>query len=145
MIAQQNGCTDDHIGVSSPFHPSRFRKGIVMAEPVSLPDFLTIEEAARVLRLGRTAAYEQARVWRETDGKVGLPNFMIGHAVRVPTAALEKMLGRPLSAIPTPRGAPAPAQVRPDGREDGQVNQLRPRRSSRTSRPDGGAQGALPL
>ena len=116
-----------------------------MAEPVCLPDFLTIEEAARVLRLGRTAAYEQARVWRETDGKVGLPNFMIGHAVRVPTAALEKMLGRPLSTIPAPRGASTQGKGRPDGRDDGQVRQLRPRRSSRTSRPDAGAQGALPL
>ncbi len=116
-----------------------------MAQPISMPDFLTIDEAARVMRLGRTAAYEQARVWRETDGRVRLPNFMIGHAVRVPTAALEKMLGRPLSTIPTPRGASTPAKGRPEGREDGQLRQLRPRRSSRTSRPEGGAQGALPL
>jgi hypothetical protein len=42
-----------------------------MAEQTSLPDFLTIDEAARVLRLGRTAAYEQARIWRDTDGRAG--------------------------------------------------------------------------
>ena len=40
----------------------------------ALPDFLTIEEAAKVLRIGRGQAYELARVWRTTGGAEGLPN-----------------------------------------------------------------------
>ncbi len=117
-----------------------------MAESSCLPDFLTIDEAARVLRLGRTAAYEQARIWRDTEGRAGLPNFTIGHALRVPAAALEKMLGRPLSAIPAPRGrgaSPRAAVTAPPA--EGQVRELRPRAGARRRRPAGGAQGALPL
>ncbi|MDQ1392510.1 MAG: hypothetical protein QOF30_1487 [Acidimicrobiaceae bacterium] len=53
-----------------------------MAEPYPVPDCLTIEEAARVLRMGRTTAYEQARVYRETDGRAGLPNFAVGACFR---------------------------------------------------------------
>jgi len=118
-----------------------------MAEHDPLPDVLTIEEAARVLRVGRTAAYEQARVWRETQGQAGLPNFRMGDALRVPAAALEKMLGRPLSSIPPPR------RRKPSGRElaptppasEGQVRELRQRLASRRRSSPGGAQGALPL
>jgi hypothetical protein len=37
------------------------------------PDFLTLEEAAQILRIGRNQAYELARVWRATDGERGVP------------------------------------------------------------------------
>jgi hypothetical protein len=33
----------------------------------SVPDFFTVEEAAKVLRIGRGAAYALARQWRVTD------------------------------------------------------------------------------
>jgi hypothetical protein len=36
-----------------------------------LPLVLTIEEAAEVLRISRWAAYEQARIWRESGGRHG--------------------------------------------------------------------------
>ncbi len=45
-----------------------------MPELDPVPDVLTIEEAALVLRIGRTAAYEQARIGRETGGHAGIPN-----------------------------------------------------------------------
>ena len=63
-----------------------------------LPDFLTVEEAARVLRIGRTAAYEQTRRFEETDGKEGIPVIRVGRLMRVPRAALERWSGGPLSA-----------------------------------------------
>lgn len=62
-----------------------------------LPDLLTIEEAARVIRVGRTKAYAMAREWRATGGKSGLPVVDFGHALRVPLCQLEKIVGGPLT------------------------------------------------
>jgi hypothetical protein len=57
-----------------------------------LPEMLTVEEAAAVLRIGRTAAYQLARRWRETGGREGLPNVALGRSLRVPRVALEACL-----------------------------------------------------
>jgi excisionase family DNA binding protein len=57
-----------------------------------LPEVLTVEEAAAVLRIGRGAAYELARVWRATDGREGLPVVTLGRSLRVPRAALRRLL-----------------------------------------------------
>lgn len=75
------------------------------------PDFLTVEEAARVLRVGRTAAYALARAWRETDGREGLPVVEFGRLLRVPRAALETILGGPITTAAT---VPAPADPVPE-------------------------------
>lgn len=73
------------------------------SEPSAIPDCLTIEEAARILRIGRTAAYGLARLWRESDGKAGIPYIAFGASYRVPTGALESMLGRRITHIPEPK------------------------------------------
>nr|WP_283251238.1 helix-turn-helix domain-containing protein [Rhabdothermincola salaria] len=70
-----------------------------------MPDFLTVEEAARVLRIGRTAAYGLTRQWRATAGAEGLPVVRFGRQLRVPRAALETYAGGPLTAPPTGRVA----------------------------------------
>jgi hypothetical protein len=57
-----------------------------------LPLFLTIEEAAEILRISRWAAYEQARIWRETGGRSGLPVVTLGRCLRVPRSAIEQLL-----------------------------------------------------
>lgn len=57
-----------------------------------LPEVLTIEEAADVLRISRNTAYTLARVWRETDGRKGLPVVELGRSLRVPRAGLERLL-----------------------------------------------------
>jgi excisionase family DNA binding protein len=57
------------------------------------PDFLTIEEAAEVLRIGRNQAYELARVWRATVGERGVPVVEFGRRLRVPKAALLRLAG----------------------------------------------------
>ena len=57
-----------------------------------LPLVLSVGEAAKVLRIGRSAAYEQARVFRATGGKEGLPVIAIGRSLRVPRAALIELL-----------------------------------------------------
>lgn len=83
-----------------------------MARP-EVPDFLTVEEAARVLRIGRTAAYALARQWRATDGRQGLPVVAMGRLLRVPRAALEEISGGPLTSGQPPARADEPKR-RPD-------------------------------
>lgn len=67
---------------------------IVKVQPAldDLPEVLTVEEAAAILRIGRGAAYELARRWRETDGRHGLPVVVLGRSLRVPRAALRQLL-----------------------------------------------------
>jgi len=64
------------------------------------PDFLTLEETAQILRIGRNQAYELARIWRATSGERGVPVVEFGHRLRVPKAALMRLAGlvEPLGA-----------------------------------------------
>jgi len=57
-----------------------------------LPNVLTVEEAAVVLRISRGAAYELARQYRESGGRQGLPVVELGRTLRVPRAALIRLL-----------------------------------------------------
>lgn len=86
-----------------------------------LPDLLTVEEAAEVIRVGRTKAYAMAREWRATGGRSGLPVIDFGHVLRVPRCQLETIVGGPLSvgSAATLDPAPAPAQVAADAQAVG--------------------------
>ncbi len=66
------------------------------------PDALTIEEAARVLRIGRTKAYAMSQEWRVTNGESGLMVREVGGQLRVPRVWLEEQLGAPVLFIPGP-------------------------------------------
>ena len=48
----------------------------------------TVEEAAEVLRIGRTLAYALARRYEDTGGLEGLPVIRLGNCLRVPRWAL---------------------------------------------------------
>lgn len=48
---------------------------------------LTVEEAAKLLRIGRTAAYEAVK-------RGEIPSVQIGRSLRIPRAALERMLAQ---------------------------------------------------
>ncbi len=63
----------------------------------TLPELLTVEEAARLIRVGRTKAYAMAREWRATNGRSGLPVVDFGNVLRVPRRALEELIGVELS------------------------------------------------
>lgn len=76
-----------------------------------LADLLTVEEAARVIRVGRTKAYAMAREWRDTGGKSGLPVIDLGHVLRVPRCQLEAVVGGPLTEGP---GASTTEVVEPE-------------------------------
>ena len=65
----------------------------------ALPQFLTVEEAASVVRIGRTAAYQLAARYEATDGREGLPVVRFGRLLRVPRARLEAWAGGPLDAL----------------------------------------------
>lgn len=80
-----------------------------------VPDFLTVPEAARVLRIGRTAAYRLTLQWRATDGREGLPVVVVGRLLRVPRAALEKIIGGPVTGDGEPprKDEPAPLPPKP--------------------------------
>jgi excisionase family DNA binding protein len=53
--------------------------------------FLRVEEAAQVLRISRTSAYELARRWLESGGRDGLPAVRLGRSIRIPAAALDRL------------------------------------------------------
>jgi excisionase family DNA binding protein len=58
-----------------------------------LPEFLTVEEAAAVLRVSRTSAYQLCQRWEATGGATGLPVVRVGRLLRVPRTALTRLLG----------------------------------------------------
>ncbi len=63
----------------------------------AVPDFFTIPEAARVLRVGRTAAYLLAKRHLVAGGRDGLPVVRVGRLLRVPRAELERLVGGPIT------------------------------------------------
>jgi len=71
-----------------------------------LPDFLTVPEAARVLRIGRTTAYKEAKRFLATGGREGIPVCAVGGLLRIPRVRLEQLAGGPLRLPPLPRPEP---------------------------------------
>lgn len=57
-----------------------------------LPPFLTVEQAAKVLQLGRSKTYELTVEWERSGGRTGLPFVWFGHQKRIPRAALIKFI-----------------------------------------------------
>ena len=58
-----------------------------------LPPVITVPEAARVLRISRSAAFRQTEIFRLTEGQVGIPNYQLGRVVRVPRDQLLRRFG----------------------------------------------------
>lgn len=73
------------------------------------PAFLTVEEAAAVLRIGRTAAYLLARRWEETGGAEGLPVVRFGRLLRTPVHELERLAGGALDLRADAPARPVPS------------------------------------
>ena len=58
----------------------------------SLPALLTIDETARVLRIGRSLAYQLAAEYAASSGTRGLPVIRVGTCLRVPRWALIELI-----------------------------------------------------
>lgn len=57
-----------------------------------LPPFLTVEQAAQVLQLGRSKTYELTVEYDRSSGRTGLPYLWFGHQKRIPRAVLIRLL-----------------------------------------------------
>jgi hypothetical protein len=87
---------------------------------VVVPDLLKVMEAAGVLRVGRTTAYDLVGKYFDTDGADGMPCLRVGGQLRVPRVLFEEWLGFRITVWP-PLEAPddddvtliAPATVEP--------------------------------
>ncbi len=75
------------------------------------PDLLTVEEAARILRISRTTAYKEVRRYLATGGREGIPVIMVGGLLRVPRVRLEEMIGGPVHLPPPKRRPSDPTDV----------------------------------
>jgi excisionase family DNA binding protein len=80
---------------------------------MSVPDLLTVEEAARVLRVGRGAAYELAAQYQRSGGAEGLPVIRVGRLLRIPRVQLEEFAATSITDIPTKRSNIATAASQP--------------------------------
>lgn len=56
------------------------------------PDMMTVEEAARYLRVSRTMGYQLARQYRVSGGANGLPVLQVGRSLRVPRHELARFV-----------------------------------------------------
>ena len=97
-----------------------------MADRVEL---LTVPEAARLLRIGRTLAYELARRWEATGGREGLPVVRVGRLLRVPRHQLDRLVAGELAAgsaspAPSPARTSSRGPARPTGTQLGLLDTL---------------------
>ena len=63
-----------------------------------LPLMLTVEEAAKVLRVSRTTAYKLVQEYRATGGRTGIPHVRLGARVLVRRVDLGEIVGMPQGA-----------------------------------------------
>ena len=68
--------------------------------PVVVPDLLKVMEAAGVLRVGRTTAYDLVGKYFDTDGADGMPCLRVGGQLRVPRVLFEEWLGFRITVWP---------------------------------------------
>lgn len=103
--------------------------GVVSSAP---PDFLTLEEAAAVLRVGRSTAYREANAFEASGGKTGIPVIRYGKLFRVPRCRLEEHLGGPITWPPS-TAAPMTAETTRLSHPRTRARSVAPRRSTQLS------------
>jgi len=66
----------------------------------NLPPFMTVEQAAEVLQLGRSKAYELTVEFEASARRSGLPFVRFGRQKRVPRNAIARLMEVDLSGPP---------------------------------------------
>ena len=95
---------------------------------------MTVDEAAKVLRLGRTAAYASAARFEATGGAEGLPVVRFGRLLRVPKAQLERIAGGTLTGDgPTKQPATTSDRNRTHPARERRAHQARPQSTDQPS------------
>ena len=119
--------------------------GCAMSVPV--PDFFTLPEVGRILRIGRNSAYKLATEFERTKGRSGLAFVRLGKLKRVSRLVVEQLKGGPITwpipdgdrAAPTrkskPRIAPSDEVPATTPRGDSSTGRARPapKRSKKTA------------
>lgn len=67
------------------------------------PDFLTVDQTADVLQIGRSTTYELVGRFVRSAGTDGIPAILVGGQYRIPRARLEEYAGRSITWPPPPR------------------------------------------
>jgi len=67
------------------------------------PDFLTVDQTADVLQIGRSTTYELVGRFVRSAGTDGIPAILVGGQYRIPRARLEEYAGRSITRPPPPR------------------------------------------
>jgi excisionase family DNA binding protein len=62
-----------------------------------MPRFLTVEQAAKLLQLGRSKTYQLTVEWDRTDGRAGIPFVWFGNQKRIPLDALMRWVDAQLT------------------------------------------------
>jgi hypothetical protein len=75
-------------------------------------EVLTLMEAATLLRIGRTTAYELAHEYLDTGGTSGLPVIRVGKQLRVTRASLNDVMARGTSQRTRPQRRTDPRRGR---------------------------------
>ena len=88
------------------------RRATVARQRSTGPLTLTVPEAATVLRISRSSAYEAVRIGR-------IPALRIGHRVVVPTLWVAEQLGVPIRMIRVRLIKSTDDRARPQGRSAG--------------------------
>jgi hypothetical protein len=105
----------------------------LVGERTDIPDLLGVPEAAALLRVGLTFAYESTARYIATGSDTEIPAIKVGRLTRVPRVAFERNMGVPITwpipavdrpsaarsslvsaeASPAPQVAPASARLEP--------------------------------
>lgn len=107
-----------------------------------VPNFLTVEEAAAVLRIGRTLAYQLAQEWIATGGERGIPCRRVGRLLRVPSRELAEFIGGPITWPPV---TPAVVELDAHRNQPGVPSSRRPAPRSRDRSRRAPEQTSLPF
>jgi hypothetical protein len=120
-LCRPDGCqkrvTKSAFGRHDPVRATKKQSARNQSTP---PDFLTVEEVADVLRIGRVTAYRLANGYIANPGPDLIPAEKYGKQIRVPRYKLEADMGGPMTWPPvryepddadrvTPTTAPEPA------------------------------------